>query len=53
MYAVTKPVVRLFALISCAALFAPLAAVAQPYHHEVCHVEHVHHHAERVCHHVR
>ncbi|SDD03812.1 hypothetical protein [Paraburkholderia lycopersici] len=53
MNAVFKPVARLFALISCTALFAPLAAVAAPYHHhEACHVEHHHGHAERVCHRV-
>lgn len=53
MKAVVKPFARLSALMLCAALAAPLVAVAAPNHHEVCHVEHHNHHAVRVCHHVR
>ncbi|WP_322104316.1 hypothetical protein [Paraburkholderia sp. J41] len=53
MNTIFKPVARFLALVGCAAMLAPLAAVAAPYHHEVCHVEHQHHHAVRVCHRVR
>jgi len=47
-----KPFARLSALMLCAALAAPLVAVAAPYHHEVCHTETHHHHPVRVCHQV-
>jgi len=51
MKAVFKPV-AVSALICCAALIAPLSAVAAPYH-TVCHVEKHNHHPVRVCHRVR
>lgn len=49
---VAKPFARLSALMLCAAMAAPLAAVAAPHHHTVCHTEVQHHHPVRVCHNV-
>jgi len=48
-----KAMFKLSALVCCAALFAPLSAIAAPHFHTVCHVEKHNHHPVRVCHRVR